>query len=151
MRLTESLVDISRVLESLPIQEQENFIAASPLIQNLTPLDLLDPQGDRFNTTDKILAPVTLQGDQFTAYIRQPEVPNFTLTGTGIRSDSPPALFEPQNVVLLTDGTCGSTCTIFSYLMIFQANAKTVSVGGRPQSGPMQSIGGVEVNLTCPL
>lgn len=144
MRLTESLANISRILAAQPIQDQKTDVAASSLLSNLSPIDLSDPQGDKFNTTDEILTPVTLQGDQFTAYIRQPTVPGFTLTGTGDRYNPPPALFKPENIVLLTDGTCGSTCTIFSYLMIFQANVTTVSVGGRPQVGPMQSVGGVE-------
>lgn len=66
------------------------------------------------------------------------------MTGTGSRSNPPPAVFKPENIVILTDGTCGSTCTLFSYLMIMQNNIKTVSVGGRPLTGPMQSMGGVE-------
>ncbi|KAI6083894.1 hypothetical protein F4821DRAFT_243894 [Hypoxylon rubiginosum] len=144
MRLTESLANISQILAAQPIQDQNAEVAVSGLLSNLSPLDLSDPQGDKFNTTDEILTPVTLQGDQFTAYIRQPAVAGFNLTGTGNRSNPPPALFKPENVVLLTDGTCGSTCTIFSYLMIFQANVTTISVGGRPQVGPMQSVGGVE-------
>lgn len=146
MRLTESLANISQILAAQPIQDQNAEVAVSGLLSNLSPLDLSDPQGDKFNTTDEILTPVTLQGDQFTAYIRQPAVAGFNLTGTGNRSNPPPALFKPENVVLLTDGTCGSTCTIFSYLMIFQANVTTISVGGRPQVGPMQSVGGVEVS-----
>ncbi|KAI1781219.1 hypothetical protein F4818DRAFT_398389 [Hypoxylon cercidicola] len=144
MRLSESLANISRILAAQPIQDQKTDIALSSILPNLSPIDLSDPQGDKFNTSDEILTPVTLQGDQFTAYIRQPAISGFTLTGTGDRSNPPPASFKPENIVLLTDGTCGSTCTIFSYLMIFQANVTTVSVGGRPQNGPMQSVGGVE-------
>lgn len=53
-------------------------------------------------------------------------------------------MFAPENVVILTDGTCGSTCTLFSYLAIMQNNVKTIAVGGRPVTGPMQSMGGVE-------
>lgn len=66
------------------------------------------------------------------------------MTGTGNRATVAAAAFPPENVVILTDGTCGSTCTLFSYLAIMQNNVKTVSVGGRPVTGPMQSMGGVE-------
>lgn len=66
------------------------------------------------------------------------------LTGTGTRANVGAPAFSPENVVILTDGTCGSTCTLFSYLAIMQNNVKTVSVGGRPVTGPMQSMGGVE-------
>ncbi|KAI1460941.1 hypothetical protein F4805DRAFT_478030 [Annulohypoxylon moriforme] len=146
MRLSDSLANISRILATLPQQEQVASAQASGLLSNLSPTDLFRPQGDKFTSVDELLSPVTLQGDKFTAYIEQPfsTVPGFTMTGTGNRSNPPPALFKPENVVLLTDGNCGSTCTIFSYLMIFQMDIKTVSVGGRPQIGPMQSIGGTE-------
>lgn len=70
--------------------------------------------------------------------------PSSNLTGTGTRANVGAPAFRPENVVILTDGTCGSTCTLFSYLAIMQNNVKTVSVGGRPVAGPMQSMGGVE-------
>ncbi|KAI1210507.1 uncharacterized protein F4807DRAFT_467207 [Annulohypoxylon truncatum] len=146
MRLSESLSNISRILATLPQQDQVSDAQASALLSNLSPTDLFRPQGDKFTSVDELLTPVTLQGDNFTAYIEQPfvAVPNFTMTGTGARANPPPALFKPENIVLLTDGNCGSTCTIFSYLMIFQKDIKTVTAGGRPQSGIMQSIGGTE-------
>lgn len=100
-----------------------------------------------YTTTDQIISPVTLKGDVFTAYQSTPQNQtgsDFNLTGVGSRANPPPAVFKPEDVVILTDGTCGSTCTIFSYLMIMQQNVKTVTVGGRPQKGPMQSVGGVE-------
>ncbi|KAI1091501.1 hypothetical protein F5B19DRAFT_483898 [Rostrohypoxylon terebratum] len=147
MRLSNGLANISRILATFPEQQQRSFAQTSGLLSNLSPTDLFRPQGDKFTSVDEILSPVTLQGDQFTAYVEQPlaAVPgNFTLTGTGNRANPPPALFKPENVVLLTDGNCGSTCTVFSYLMIFQMGIKTVTAGGRPQLGQMQSIGGTE-------
>lgn len=147
MRLSDGLANISRILATFPEQQQKSFAQTSGLLSNLSPTDLFRPQGDKFTSVDEILSPVTLQGDQFTAYVEQPlsAAPgNFTLTGTGSRANPPPALFKPENVVLLTDGNCGSTCTIFSYLMIFQMGIKTVTAGGRPQLGQMQSIGGTE-------
>ncbi|OTB04220.1 hypothetical protein M426DRAFT_11842 [Hypoxylon sp. CI-4A] len=145
LRASDSLVSISRILASLSTQDQLDSIAASDILGSLSPLDLKTPDGGNFSTVDEVLGPVTLQDDRFTAYARHPlQANNFNLTGTGSRSDPPPAVFEPENIVLLTDGNCGSTCTIFSYLMIFQAGVKTVTVGGRPQLGPMQSIGGTE-------
>ncbi|KAI0142315.1 hypothetical protein F4776DRAFT_501523 [Hypoxylon sp. NC0597] len=145
MRLSDGLVNISRILASIPPEEQESAVEVSGLLGDLSTLDLLKPQGGNFSSLDEFLSPVTLKDDKFTAYVQQVlQTPNFTLTGTGSRSNPPPALFKPENIVLLTDGNCGSTCTIFSYLMIFQQDVKTVSVGGRPQAGVMQSIGGVE-------
>lgn len=44
----------------------------------------------------------------------------------------------------VTDGYCASTCTIFSELMTQQGGVKTIALGGRPQSGIIQAIGGVK-------
>ncbi|KAI1107423.1 hypothetical protein F4804DRAFT_352294 [Jackrogersella minutella] len=145
MRLSDSLANTSQILAALPLQQQPAYARESIVLSSLLLANLSNPQGDKFSSVNDFLKPVTLQGDKFTAYFKQLlNDPSFTLTGTGNRSNPPPALFKPENVVLLTDGYCGSTCTIFSYLMLFQMNVKTVSVGGRPRSGPMQSIGGTE-------
>ncbi|CAJ2511910.1 Uu.00g075350.m01.CDS01 [Anthostomella pinea] len=66
------------------------------------------------------------------------------MTGNGNRADAPPAVCDPGNVVLLADGTCGSTCTLFCYLLLFQLGIKATVIGGRPTTGPMQAIAGVE-------
>ncbi|KAG6355630.1 hypothetical protein INS49_003592 [Diaporthe citri] len=47
-----------------------------------------------------------------------------------------------QDVVILTDGACSSTCTIFVEMMSHQAGVRTVVVGGRPEPGPMQATSG---------
>lgn len=60
-----------------------------------------------------------------------------------------PQVFQPEDVVLLQDGMCGSTCAVFSELMKAQGQVKTIAVGGRKQDGPMQGVGatkGSEVN-----
>ncbi len=119
----------------------------SSIIGNIVPGSVFSPDGVNLTTVDAILDPVTLKGDRFTAYQFTPlndTSTAFNLTGTGSRSNPAPSVFSPENIVLLTDGTCGSTCTLFSYLMILQLNIKTAAVGGRPQVGPMQSVAGVE-------
>ncbi|KAL8415292.1 hypothetical protein RB594_006225 [Gaeumannomyces avenae] len=87
------------------------------------------------------------RGDYLSAYQRTPlndTSSSFNLTGTGSRSNPPAAVFAPENVVLLTDGTCGSTCTLMAYLLIKQAGVRATVVGGRPRDGVMQSVAGVE-------
>ena len=124
------------------------------MLSNLLPGGVYTPAGTNFTSVDEILSPVTLQGDRFTAFQQTPlnqTSAEFNLTGTGTRSNPPPAVFAPENVVLLTDGTCGSTCTLFAYLLIAQRNVKTVTVGGRPQKGPMQAIAGVEGAQVFPM
>ncbi|KAF2652419.1 hypothetical protein K491DRAFT_681348 [Lophiostoma macrostomum CBS 122681] len=57
-------------------------------------------------------------------------------------SNAPP--FAPENIVLLTDGYCASTCTIFSELITKQGGVKTIALGGRRNENPIQAIGGVK-------
>lgn len=123
-------------------------LGSNSIIGNLIPGDVFSA-GDRVNytSTQQIISPVMLHGDTFTAYQSTPQNqtdPQFNLTGIGNRANPPPAVFPAENIVILSDGFCGSTCTLFTYLMIMQNNVKTVAVGGRPQTGPMQSVGGVE-------
>jgi len=55
-----------------------------------------------------------------------------------------PQTFAANDIVLLQDGACASTCTIFSELMKNIMGVKTVVVGGRKQNGPMQGMGSVK-------
>lgn len=52
------------------------------------------------------------------------------------------APFAPEDILLVTDGFCTSTCTVFAELMKNQGGVKSLAFGGRPQGGPMQAIGG---------
>ncbi|KAK7985781.1 Peptidase S41 family protein ustP [Apiospora saccharicola] len=49
--------------------------------------------------------------------------------------------YDASNIVILTDGICASTCSLFVEMMT-QAGVRTVVVGGRPESGPMQAASG---------
>ncbi|KAF2866402.1 hypothetical protein BDV95DRAFT_209640 [Massariosphaeria phaeospora] len=55
-------------------------------------------------------------------------------------STTPP--WSAENIVLLTDGLCGSTCALFTELMTHEAGVRTLTVGGRPVKGPMQAVSG---------
>jgi hypothetical protein len=129
LRLADSLVKISRITDSIPnnftaaTKAEQNAILAiqnSAVVGNLVPGGVFSPGGSRFTTVDQILAPVSIKRDTFTAYQQTPlnqTDPQFNLTGVGNRgnrSNPPAAVFKPESVVILTDGTCGSTCTIFS-------------------------------------
>ncbi|KAH8694281.1 hypothetical protein BGW36DRAFT_430295 [Talaromyces proteolyticus] len=61
--------------------------------------------------------------------------------GGDLNSMTPP--FAPEDIIVLTDGRCSSTCTIFTDHMISKG-VKTVAMGGRPSSNPMQAIGGIK-------
>ncbi|KIX98056.1 uncharacterized protein Z520_06135 [Fonsecaea multimorphosa CBS 102226] len=55
-----------------------------------------------------------------------------------------PQPFLPENIITFTDGFCASACTILAHLLKYQGKVKSIVAGGRPQTGPMQAIGGVK-------
>ncbi|KAJ5632661.1 Interphotoreceptor retinol-binding [Penicillium lividum] len=53
------------------------------------------------------------------------------------------ALFPAENIAIITDGDCVSTCAFFVKLMKRQG-VRTIAFGGRPKNEPMQGVGGVK-------
>ncbi|KAI8660248.1 TSPc domain-containing protein [Fusarium keratoplasticum] len=51
--------------------------------------------------------------------------------------------FKAENIIIIGDGVCASTCTTFVNLMTNVGGVRTVSFGGRPNGKPMQLMGGV--------
>lgn len=62
--------------------------------------------------------------------------------GFANRTTTMPPPYAAEQLVLLTDGFCSSACATFVELMHHQAGVRTVVVGGRPERGPMQAVGG---------
>lgn len=52
--------------------------------------------------------------------------------------------FKAEDIVLLYDGVCASTCTLASEMLRIQGGVKSVAFGGRPREGPIQGVGGVK-------
>lgn len=52
--------------------------------------------------------------------------------------------FRAEDIVLLYDGVCASTCTIASEMLRLQGKVKSVAFGGRPKEGAIQGVGGVK-------
>ncbi|THZ05078.1 hypothetical protein D6C95_03000 [Aureobasidium pullulans] len=59
--------------------------------------------------------------------------------------------WQSEDIILVYDGYCASTCAIFAEFMHRQANVKTIALGGRPTTHPMQGVGGVKGTNTFPL
>ncbi|KAM0421490.1 hypothetical protein ACHAPT_010663 [Fusarium lateritium] len=51
--------------------------------------------------------------------------------------------FKAENILIIGDGVCASTCTTFVNLMVNVGGVRTLSFGGRPNAKPMQLMGGV--------
>ena len=62
--------------------------------------------------------------------------------GYGNRSATAPQPFAADQIILLSDAFCSSSCATFVELMHHQGGARTVVAGGRPELGPMQFASG---------
>ncbi|PLB45838.1 hypothetical protein P170DRAFT_364977 [Aspergillus steynii IBT 23096] len=68
----------------------------------------------------------------------------YPINGYGSVPQNPAkALFAPEDITIITDGFCASTCTTFVKLMKSQG-VRSIAFGGRPRHEPMQAMGGVK-------
>ncbi|EHK96231.1 hypothetical protein M7I_8085 [Glarea lozoyensis 74030] len=98
--------------------------------------------------------PVPLRGDEFTELIRWNfSDPITTINATwgmgmditGYRSrQNFTQPFAAEDIIMLTDGYCASTCTLFAEFMRTQAGVKSIALGGRPEVQQIQAVGGVK-------
>ncbi|KAF1998183.1 hypothetical protein P154DRAFT_263693 [Amniculicola lignicola CBS 123094] len=89
----------------------------------------------RYNLSD----PLTTSSDRFSIGV--------TMTGYLERSNFTEDPFKAEDIIILSDGICASTCSLFTELMVQQSKVKTLAIGGRPETGPMQPVGGTKGSL----
>jgi len=105
--------------------------------------------------------PARFKNDNFTALLKynlsdplttsDPRLAvGITPTGYGNRANFTEDPFRAEDLIILSDGVCASTCAIFVELMVQQSGVKTLAVGGRPQNGPMEPVGGTKGTLVLP-
>ncbi|KAF2740874.1 hypothetical protein EJ04DRAFT_168915 [Polyplosphaeria fusca] len=146
------------------ISNSENLLTAFEVAtdSNLTDLyrfwhyqDFVNAQGENFKSWDDFNGPLQFNEDNFTAIMRynysnsndvsiRPE--DFLFT-TGSR----PTPFKAENVVMFTDALCGSSCASFHEELKNIAGVKAVTVGGRPENKPIQTVTGTKGGEVLPL
>lgn len=115
---------------------------------------LLDAAGQGYDNFDNYWRPFEVHNDSFTPLARynlsnveeSEIVDGIVVSGYGSNRDIAPQHFASENVTMVTDGQCASSCHTFNHLMKWQGKVKTVAFGGRPQTAgqPMQYVGGVK-------
>lgn len=109
--------------------------------------------GSPFSSWGEKFGPHEVNGDKYTTPMRwnlaDPYTPwasgGINVTGYGpLANITGPPKFKPENIILVTDGYCASTCTIFAEFMTKQAGVKTIAMGGRSNKNAIQAIGGVK-------
>lgn len=107
-----------------------------------------------FLTFEDKFAPHVFAGDDYTNIIRwnfdDPLTTSNTtygfgtdVTGYGSRTGFKQP-FAAEDIIMLYDGYCASTCTLFSEFMRLQGAVKSVAFGGRPNTDPIQGVGGIK-------
>ncbi|KMP02078.1 hypothetical protein DIZ76_010631 [Coccidioides immitis] len=111
----------------------------------------VDVDEGKFRSWDDYFGPVTNDDFDFTNLalwdldneIMSLKTSRFVVAGYGSRSDLPSQAFEAEDIILLTDATCASTCAVLADLMKAKG-VKSIVAGGRPRQGPVQAVGGVK-------
>lgn len=113
------------------------------------------PAGDNFGSWDQFNGPLNLNSDKFTATMRYnysnadrvsvlPDGVNFV---NGTRQTA----FNTSNIIMYTDALCGSSCASFHEELKNIAGIKAVTVGGRPENRPIQTITGSKGGEVIPM
>ncbi|PKY00846.1 hypothetical protein P168DRAFT_285003 [Aspergillus campestris IBT 28561] len=105
--------------------------------------------GQNFTAWDDYFhSPASYGGDHFTNLERyDPSDRLFAseaadITTDNLNSSHSTQPYQAEDIIILTDGLCSSTCALFTEMMHHEAGVQTVVVGGRPNPGPMQAAGG---------
>ena len=109
----------------------------------------LDRHNGDFDSWKDFFGPLNIHGGEYTSLDRVNlsdliQRGGVDVFGYGSDTAPQPQTFEADNIILLQDGICASTCTIFTEYMKTQAHVRQIVVGGRKQQGPMQGVGGVK-------
>ncbi|KAL5386598.1 hypothetical protein DPSP01_003966 [Paraphaeosphaeria sporulosa] len=102
--------------------------------------------GKPFESWAQKVGPNTVNEDDYTSISRW----NITdvyipyQSGINITGSSNQTRWRSEDIVLLTDGYCASTCSIFAELMTQQGHVKTIALGGRSNANKIQAVGGVK-------
>ena len=113
-----------------------------------------DAAGKPFISGEAMNGPVKAHGDNFSELVRydfnDPDIARgltngdpLTLSGTD-GNPLPAQPFKSENIIVMTDGHCGSTCTTLLHLLKWQGKVRSIAFGGRPAVGPQQAIGGIK-------
>ncbi|KAK5989469.1 Peptidase S41 family ustP-like protein [Cladobotryum mycophilum] len=104
--------------------------------------------GQPFQSFEEKFTPQVFQNTPYTAILRWnlnklmgifAEI-GMEISGYGSKSKLP-QFFKPENIVLLQDGGCASTCSILAETFRLQTNVQSVAFGGRPRPGLIQGVG----------
>ncbi|CAG9992115.1 unnamed protein product [Clonostachys byssicola] len=163
-RSTPSLRTIGKIVtevlsdENAPSDIYSQFTAPGRAA-SLNTLHTMKPNGESWASYTEFSGPRTIHGDNFTqtgrynlsdpAWASGVDMGPY-LAGYGTNKLSYEQPWKGEDITLLLDGWCASTCTLFAELMKTDGGVKSVVVGGIPQYGPMQGVCGTRGSNILP-
>ncbi|RYO55495.1 hypothetical protein AA0113_g8860 [Alternaria arborescens] len=109
--------------------------------------------GADFDGWDDFNGPVELNDDSYTKTMRYNYTDEVSILPEGWRfvNGTRPTPFNASNIVMYTDALCGSSCASFHEELKNIAGIKAVTVGGRPETKPIQTVTGSKGGEVRPL
>jgi len=147
--------------ENISSFKQINILNAELFTSPFSNDAYLSSTGDEFSDWNAMYPPERFNNDKFTALLKynlsdplttssERTAVGITMTGYNERSNFTTDPFRAEDIILLTDGVCASTCSIFVELMVQQSGVRSLAIGGRPNFGPMVAVGGTKGTLVIP-
>ncbi|KAL1601612.1 hypothetical protein SLS60_006527 [Paraconiothyrium brasiliense] len=102
--------------------------------------------GKPFESWAQKVGPNVVDGHNYTALDRWNLTDIYVpfQAGINVTGSSNITRWKAQDIVLVTDGYCASTCSIFAELLTQQGGVKTIAMGGRSNANKIQAVGGVK-------
>jgi len=147
--------------ESISSFKEINLLNAELFTSPFSNDAYLSSTGEDFPDWKAMYPPERFNNDKFTALLKynlsdplttsnERTAVGITMTGYNSRSNFTTDPFRAEDIILLTDGVCASTCSIFTELMVQQSGVRSLAIGGRPSLGPMVAVGGTKGTLLIP-
>jgi hypothetical protein len=90
-----------------------------------------------------VFGPEQINGDNFTKLVFRDTLSE--RADAGINNTAfPDPLVRPENIVVVTDGDCHSSCALLIGWLTREMGIRAVAMGGRPAAAPMQAVGGTK-------
>lgn len=97
----------------------------------------------RYPTWASLYGPVRFPKANETNLVR-PDLADIGAVASNRSSNPSSPVFQPENVVVISDGTCAGACTLLTGLLTRQQGVRSIAFGGRPINAPMQVMGGTK-------
>lgn len=144
--------DRFRANEALEAASEVDYISLIQLVITNSNSYPMGPDGQPIKTGNEWFGPYTAKGgaNVTSAFQDDKSLAWNPVVGTyynGFEDDDTyisEAPFKPENILIVTDGTCASACGILTGLLTRNYGIRTLALGGRPNHYAMQAMGGVK-------